>query len=92
MSQPFSNELRARPGYIGVTVMLELGRPHRKKSDALTHIARVTHCFCNYYFYMLRSGCCMKHDVNVAVGIFHLRIRYQNHLYTYFLDVASADF
>jgi len=64
----------------------------QKKSDAPTHVARVKYCCCNYYFFMLRSGCCMKHYVNVAVGIFHLRIGYQNHLYTYFLDVASADF
>jgi hypothetical protein len=30
----------------------------------------------------------MKYDVNVAVEIFHPRIGYQSHLYTYFLDIA----
>ena len=64
----------------------------QKNSDAPTHVARVKHCCCNYYFFMLYSGCCMKYDVNVAVEIFHLRMKYQNYLYTYFFDVASADF
>ena len=26
----------------------------------------------------------MKYDVNITVGIFHPRIEYQSHLYTYF--------
>ena len=33
----------------------------------------------------------MKYDVNITVGIFHPRIEYQSHLYTYFFYIASVD-
>ena len=36
---------------------------------------------------------CMKHDVNVVVRIFHPRIGYQSHLYTYFSKkIARVDY
>ena len=34
----------------------------------------------------------MKHNVNAAVDIFHTRVAYQSHLYTYFFDVAVVLF
>ena len=35
----------------------------------------------------------MKHDVNVVVRIFHPRIGYQSHLYTYFSKkIARVDY
>ena len=49
---------------IDYSVMLGLGRPmRRKKSNTLTHVVRVRYRCCNYYFYMLHSGHCIKHDV-----------------------------
>ena len=35
----------------------------QKKSNTLTHVVRVRYRCCNYYFYMLHSGHCIKHDV-----------------------------
>ena len=37
---------------------------------------------------MLCSGCCMKHDVNFAMGIFHPRTGHQGYLYI-ISDVAT---
>jgi hypothetical protein len=55
-------------------VKLELGRPpHRKNEWFDPYVARVKYQYCNYDFFILRSGCCMKYDINVAVWIFHPR-------------------
>ena len=35
------------------------------KLDARTHAATDKYRCCNYCFFTLRSGCCMKHDINV---------------------------
>jgi len=35
------------------------------------HVAKSQVPMLHYYFFMLRNGCCMEHDVNIAVGIFH---------------------
>ena len=39
----------------------------KDRSDRIN--IRDKHQCCNYYFFMFRSGCCMKHGVNIAIGI-----------------------
>ena len=55
------------------------------KLDARTHAATDKYRCCNYCFFTLRSGCCMKHDINVAEEIFHPQFWYRSHCMHIFL-------
>ena len=70
-------------------------RSFSRTIKSLTHVARDKYRCCNFGSFMLLSGCCMKHDISVAVGIYHPRIGYQNHLCVCVcmcVCVASVDF
>lgn len=64
--------------------MLGLGYPTREKNRTLQPILQETNIDVAIFYFLLHVGCYMKHVVIVVVGIFHHRIEYLSHLYTFF--------
>lgn len=65
--------------------MIGLGR-RRKKSNAPTMLQEISNNVVIIFSWYCAVDVVwnMKHDINVAVGIFHPRIGYQSYLHTYF--------